>query len=65
MISVNRTIRMVPYYTRLNQDTPDGTVGPARNNTLRCQYTAHRLYLITKHQRTSIRAIIHKANKEI
>jgi hypothetical protein len=64
IISVNRTTRMVPCYTCLDQSFPDDTAGLAQNNTPDRQETAHRLYSITKHQHTIIRAIIHEANKE-
>jgi hypothetical protein len=55
---------MVPCYTYLDQRFPIGTAGPAQSNTPDHQETAHRLYSITKHQHTIIRAIIHEANKE-
>jgi hypothetical protein len=64
IIPVNRTIRMVPCYTCLDQSFPDDTAGLAQNNTPDRQETAHRLYSIIKHQHTIIRAIIHEANKE-
>jgi hypothetical protein len=55
---------MVPCYTCLDQSFPVGTASPAQSNTPGRQETAHRLYSITKHQHTIIRAIIHEANKE-
>jgi hypothetical protein len=63
-ILVNRTTRMVPCYTCLDQRFPVGTAGLAQSNTPDCQETTHRLNSITKHQHTIIRAIIHEANKE-
>jgi hypothetical protein len=64
IISVNRTTRMVPCYTCLDQSFPNDTASVAQNNTPDRQETAHLLYSITKHQHTIIRAIIHEANKE-
>jgi hypothetical protein len=64
LISVNRTTRMVPCYTCLDQSFPVDTAGLAQNNTPDRQETAHRLYSIIKHQHTIIQEIIHKANKE-
>jgi hypothetical protein len=64
IILVNRTTRMVPYYTCLVQIFPNDTADLAQNNTPDRQETAHRLYSITKHQHTIIQAIIHEANKE-
>jgi hypothetical protein len=64
IILVNRTTRMVPCYTCLNQSFPDDIAGLTQNNTPDRQETAHRLYSIIKHQHTIIRAIIHEANKE-
>jgi hypothetical protein len=64
IILVNRTTRIVPCYTCLNQNFPHDTAGLAQNNTPNRQETAHRLYSITKHQHIIIRAIIHEANKE-
>jgi hypothetical protein len=64
IISVNRTTRMVPCYTCLDQSFPDDTAGLAQNNTSDRQETAHHLYSIIKHQHTIIRAIIHEANKD-
>jgi hypothetical protein len=55
---------MVPCYTCLDQSFPNDTAGLAQNNTPNRQETAHRLYSITEHQHTIIRAIIHEANKE-
>jgi hypothetical protein len=55
---------MVPCYTCLDQSFPDDTADLTQNNTHDRQETAHRLYSITKHQHTIIRAIIHEANKE-
>jgi hypothetical protein len=55
---------MVLCYTCLDQSFPDDTAGLAQNNTSDRQETAHRLYLIIKHQHTIIRAIIHEVNKE-
>jgi hypothetical protein len=55
---------MVPCYTCLDQSFPIDIAGLAQNNTLDRQETAHRLYSITKHQHTIIRAIIHGANKQ-
>jgi hypothetical protein len=54
IISVNRTTRMVSYYTCLDQSFPDDTVDLAQNNTPDHQETAHRLYSIIKHQHTII-----------
>jgi hypothetical protein len=56
---------MVPCYTCLDQGTLGGIAGPAQNNTPDCQETTHRLYSITKHQHTGIRATILEANKDI
>jgi hypothetical protein len=56
---------MIPCYTCLDQSFPDDTGDLAQNNTPDPQETAHRLYSITKHQHTIIRAIIHDVNKEI
>jgi Ni,Fe-hydrogenase I small subunit len=64
IILANRTTRMVPCYTCLDQSFPDDTASLAQNNTPNRQETAHRVYSIIKHQHTIIRAIIHKANKE-
>jgi hypothetical protein len=64
IILVNRTTRMVPCYTYLDQSFPDDTAGLTQNNTPDRQETAHRLYSIMKHQHTIIRAIINEANKE-
>jgi hypothetical protein len=64
LILVNRTTRMVPCYTCLDQSFHVDTAGLVRNNTPDRQETANRLYSITKHQHTIIRAIIHEANKE-
>jgi hypothetical protein len=64
IILVNRTTRMVPCYTCLDQSFPDDIADLAQNNTPDRQETAHRLYSIIKHQHTIIRAIIHEANKE-
>jgi hypothetical protein len=64
IISVNRTTKMVPCYTCLDQSFPDDTADRAQNNTPDRQETAHRLYSIIKHQHTIIRAIINEANKE-
>jgi hypothetical protein len=64
IISVNRTTRMVPCYTCLDQSFPDDPIDLAQNSTPDRQETAHRLYSITKHHHTIIRAIIHEANKE-
>jgi hypothetical protein len=56
---------MVPCYTCLDQsDTPGAAAAQAQSNIPDYLETAHRLYLITKHQYTIIRAIIHEANKE-
>jgi hypothetical protein len=64
-IIVNRVTRMVPCYTFLDQsDTPDAAATRARSNTPDRPKTAHRLYSITKHQHTIIRAVIHKANRK-
>jgi hypothetical protein len=64
IILVNRTTRMVLCYTCHNQSFPVDTTGLAQNNTPDRQETAHRIYSITKHQHTIIRAIIYEANKE-
>jgi hypothetical protein len=64
IILVNKTTRMVPCYTCLDQSSPVDTAGLTQNNTFDRQETAHRLYSITKHQHTIIRAIIHEANKK-
>jgi hypothetical protein len=64
IILVNRTTRMVPCYTCLDQSFSNDTADLAQNNTPDHQETAHRLYSIIKHQHTIIRAIIHEANKE-
>jgi hypothetical protein len=61
---VNRLIRIVPYYTCLDQSFPIDTTDLAQSNTPDRQETAHRLYSITTQQHTIIRAIIHEANKE-
>jgi hypothetical protein len=54
-IIVNRITRMVPCYTCLDQsDTPDAAAALAQSNTPDHLETAHRLYLITKHQHTII-----------
>jgi hypothetical protein len=54
VISVNRTARMVPCYTYLDQSFHVATAGPAQSNTPDRQSTAHRLYSVTKHQHTGI-----------
>jgi hypothetical protein len=64
IILVNRTTRMVPCYTCLDQSFPDDPADLAQNNTPDRQETVHRLYSIIKHQHTIIQAIIHEANKE-
>jgi hypothetical protein len=64
IVLVNRTTRMVPCYTYLDQSFPDDPTDLAQNNTPDRQETVHRLYSIIKHQHTIIRAIIHEANKE-
>jgi Ni,Fe-hydrogenase I small subunit len=64
IILVNRIARMVPCYTCLDQNFPDDTADLVQNNAPDRQKTAHRLYSITKHHHTIIRAIIHEANKE-
>jgi hypothetical protein len=64
IILVNRTTRMVLCYTCLDQSFPVDTASLAQNNTPDRQETTHRLYSITKHQYTIIRAIIHEASKE-
>jgi hypothetical protein len=56
---------MVSCYTCLDQGTSGGIAGLVRNNTPDRQETTHRLYSITKHQHTGIRAIIHEAHKDI
>jgi hypothetical protein len=55
---------MVLCYTCLDQSFPIDTAGLAQKNTPDRQATVHRLYSITKHQHTIIRAIINEANKE-
>jgi hypothetical protein len=62
---MNRTTRMVPCYTCLDQSFPIGTAGLTQNNTPDHQSTTHRLYSITKHQHIGIQTIIHEANKKI
>jgi hypothetical protein len=64
IISVNRTTRMVPCYPCLDQSFPVDPADLTQNNTPDHQETAHRLYSITIHHHTIIRAIIHEANKE-
>jgi hypothetical protein len=65
IILVNRTTRMVLYYTCLDRSFPVDPADLTQNNTPDRQETAHRLYSITIHHHTIIRAIIHEANKEI
>jgi hypothetical protein len=64
IILVNRTTRMVPCYTCHDQSFPGDPADLAQNNTSDRSKTAHRLYSITKHHHTIIRATIHEANKE-
>jgi hypothetical protein len=65
IILVNRTTRMVPCYTCLDQSFPDSTASLGQSNTPNHQEIAHRLHSITKHQHTIIRATIHEANREM
>jgi glutamate synthase domain-containing protein 1 len=65
IISVNRTTRMVPCYTCLNQSFPVDTADLAQSNTPDRPDIAHLLYSIINQQHTCIQSNIHEANKEI
>ena len=54
-LMVNRTTRKIPCYTCLAQQTPIDPAGH-QSTSLAHRYTAHRLYLIVKHQHIIIRS---------